>query len=189
MFHGEAIDSLPINLTRSSAAASNQIDTDEDTPPNFIRGASTASVASSATHGLGLDGGGAGSVAGSVHLRTPPNSFVDPTAFKQAFEKHHRDMRRQFEGSSEAGSAPSEEGSMKSLQQALKMMQQAEKKTADSSSKAPTTEEEFDKVRLFIVIYLHGLQWPMVNLSFRCLRACGWAPPEAIPYTTTTSFR
>ena len=83
--------------------------------------------------------------AGAADLRTPPNSFVDPSAFKQAFEKHYKEMQHTFLAD-RAVAAPAPpaaadaEGGRPPLQEALRAMragipgQQQRPNTANTSS-------------------------------------------------------
>ena len=82
----------------------------------------------------------------AADLRTPPNSFVDPSAFKQAFEKHYKEMQHTFLAD-RAVAAPAPpaaadaEGGRPPLQEALRAMragipgqQQQQQQTSSSST-------------------------------------------------------
>ena len=57
-------------------------------------------------------------------LRTPPNSFVDPSAFKQAFEEHYKEMQHTFlAGRAAAPALPAAaDAEGRPLQEALRAM-------------------------------------------------------------------
>ena len=61
--------------------------------------------------------------AGNAELQTPPNSFVDPSAFKQAFEKHYQEMQHKFLADQAAPPPASTTGAEgRPLQEALRAM-------------------------------------------------------------------
>ena len=122
---------LFVNAIRSSSnpttPAADQIDSDEDS--DGTRNPITGVAATCA--------------GAAADLRTPPNSFVDPSAFKQAFEKHYKEMQHKFpadraDSATAAAAASDAEG--RPLQEALRAMragipgQQQRPNTANTSS-------------------------------------------------------
>ena len=102
---------------RSSAnptPAANQIDSDEDSDGSARK-----------PSGLAAD------------LSTPPNSFVDPSAFKQAFEKHYKEMQHKFlpdqAATADAEGRPLQEA-LRTMRAGIPSQQQQQKQTSASTS-------------------------------------------------------
>ena len=122
--------------------AADQIDDGEDSDGNRNSARSAAVAAASA-----------------AAVQTPPNSFVDPSAFKEAFEKHYQEMQKKFPTAAADHAAAAEGG--RPLQEALRTMrasipgrgrQQQQQPTSKSASAvaatstAEMTEAEFEKL-------------------------------------------
>jgi phosphopantothenoylcysteine synthetase/decarboxylase len=128
--------------TQPPLPASSQIDNDDDDlgyTRNFARrtGSTGFPVASAAS-----------SMGTSMHLHTPPNSFVDPNAFNAAFERHYKEMQNQFQAGDLATSptgavAASEDRGP--LQEALRMMRGENEAAAAAPIADIPTEADFDK--------------------------------------------
>ena len=96
---------LHILYSANPTPAADQIDSDEDSDGAQSRRSRKAAS------------------AGNAELQTPPNSFVDPSAFKQAFEKHYQEMQHKFLADQAAPSPASTAGAEgRSLQEALRAM-------------------------------------------------------------------
>ena len=117
-----------LSSSNPTTPAADQIDSDEDSDGtrNPIGVAATCA--------------GAGAAA---DLRTPPNSFVDPSAFKQAFEKHYKEMQHTFlaDHAVDAPAPPADVEGRPPLQEALRAMragipgqQQQQQQTSSSST-------------------------------------------------------
>ena len=124
---------LFVNAIRSSSnpttPAADQIDSDEDSD-----GTRNPIIGVAAT-----------CAGAAADLRTPPNSFVDPSAFKQAFEKHYKEMQHTFLADRAVAAAPAPPAAADveggpPLQEALRAMragipgQQQQQQTSSSST-------------------------------------------------------
>ena len=120
--------------------AADQIDDGEDSDGtrNSARSAAVAAAAASA-----------------AAVQTPPNSFVDPSAFKAAFEKHYQEMQKKFPTAAASADHAAGAAEGRPLQEALRTMrasnpgrqqQPTSKPASAATSTAEMTEAEFEKL-------------------------------------------
>ena len=110
--------------------------------------------------------------AGNAELQTPPNSFVDPSAFKQAFEKHYQEMQHKFLADKAApppaSTAAGAEG--RPLQEALRAMRAGipgqQQRQQTSASTASQNQGGLQRIVVVNSSTLHNITRPKQKIKW-----------------------